>query len=333
MRPLGRRTGVLVLAFAIFVGTMLLRVISTPEEGVLGLLTVPVAIIAFEFGARAGLGAATVATAWVVVWNQLHLSALGYFARGATYVFTALVVGVFADRLRSAQASAVESRERVAELQTERQEQLAAATAERERLAREVHDVIAHSVSVMTVQSTAARRVIDRDPKRAAAALEAIERTGREALAEMRRVVSVLRPAPATEARAPQRGIGDLDELAEQIRAAGLDVTVRLEGDRARVPAALDLSVYRIAQEALTNTLKHGQAHRADVIVRCGEDCVELVCTDDGIGAAAPKNGSSGHGLVGMRERTLMLGGVIDAGPRASGGYRVHARIPLSAAS
>ena len=321
------------LAFAMFVGTLSLRVISTPEEGVLGLLTVPVAIIAFEFGARAGLAAALIASGWVVVWNQLELTPLGYFARGATYVFTALVVGLFADRLRSAQASAVESERRVAELRTERQEQLAAATAERERLAREVHDVIAHSVSVMTVQSTAARRVIDRDPKRAATALEAIERTGREALAEMRRVLSVLRPAPATEARAPQRGIGDLDALADQIRAAGLDVTVRLEGNRARVPAALDLSVYRIAQEALTNTLKHGHAHHADVVVRCSEDCVELECTDDGVGAAATTNGASGHGLVGMRERALMLGGAIDAGPRASGGYRVHARIPLSSGS
>ena len=163
-------------------------------------------------------------------WNQLYLTPLGYFARGATYVFTALVVGVFADRLRAAQEAAVESERRVAELQLERQEQLAAATAERERLAREVHDVIAHSVSVMTVQSTAARRVIERDPRRAAVALEAIERTGRTALAEMRRVLSVLRPAPGAADLAPQRGIDDLDALAAQMHSAGLDVTVQLRG-------------------------------------------------------------------------------------------------------
>ena len=327
MRPLGQRAGVLVLAFAMFVVTMLLRVFATPEDAVLTLLTVPVAVIAFEFGWRAGVMAALIATVWLVIWNQLYLTPLGYFARGATYVFTALVVGVFADRLRSAQAAAVGSERRVIELQVERQEQLAAATAERERVAREVHDVIAHSVSVMTVQSTAARRVIDRDPGRAAAALEAIERTGRDALAEMRRVVSVLRPAPSSDL-APQRGIADLDALADQVRSAGLEVSLRYEGERPFVPAALDLSVYRIAQEALTNTLKHAAANSAAVVVRYAPDAVELECTDDGVGAAN-SNGSTGHGLAGMRERALMLGGLLDTGPRSEGGYRVHARLPL----
>jgi signal transduction histidine kinase len=269
-----------------------------------------------------------VATGWVVVWNQLYLTLLGYFARGATYVFTALVVGVFADRLRAAQEAAVESERQVAELKLERQEQVATATAERERLAREVHDVIAHSVSVMTVQSTAARRVMERDPRRAAVALEAIERTGRSALTELRRVLSVLRPAHAAADLAPQRGIDDLEALAAQMHSAGLDVTVRYEGDRAEVPAALDLSVYRIAQEALTNTLKHAAARRAAVVVRFGEEAIEIECVDDGEGAAL--NGSTGHGLVGMRERALMLGGALDTGPRTEGGYRVHARLPLN---
>ena len=330
MRPLGQRTGVLLLAFAMFVVTMSLRFFATPEDAVLTLLTVPVAVIAFEFGWRPGVVAAVVATIWVVVWNQLYLSPLGYFARGATYVLTALVVGLFADRLRSAQAAAMESERRLAELQLERQEQIAAATAERERLAREVHDVIAHSVSVMTVQSTAARRVMDRDHGRAAAALEAIERTGREALAELRRVLSVLRPAQAAETLTPQRGIEDLEGLAKQIRSAGVEVTVRFEGSRSGVPAALDLSVYRLAQEALTNTLKHAAAHSAAVVVRYGDDAVEVECTDDGSGATAHSNGATGHGLIGMRERALMLGGEIDAGPQPDGGYRVHARLPLN---
>ena len=125
MRPLGQRTGVLLLAFAMFVVTMSLRFFATPEDAVLTLLTVPVAVIAFEFGWRPGVVAAVVATIWVVVWNQLYLSPLGYFARGATYVLTALVVGLFADRLRSAQAAAMESERRLAELQLERQEQVA----------------------------------------------------------------------------------------------------------------------------------------------------------------------------------------------------------------
>jgi signal transduction histidine kinase len=329
MRPLGQRTGVLVLAFAMFVITMLLRVFATPEDAVLTLLTVPVAVIAFEFGWRVGMIASIVATGWVVVWNQLYLTPLGYFARGATYVFTALVVGIFADRLRAAQEAAVGSERQVAELKLERQEQVATATAERERLAREVHDVIAHSVSVMTVQSTAARRVIERDPGRAAIALEAIERTGRSALTELRRVLSVLRPAHATADLAPQRGIDDLEALAAQMHSAGLEVTISYEGDRARVPAALDLSVYRIAQEALTNTLKHAAARRAAVVVRFGEEAIEVECVDDGVGTGPGSNGSTGHGLVGMRERALMLGGALDTGPRTEGGYRVHARLPL----
>jgi signal transduction histidine kinase len=249
-------------------------------------------------------------------------------------VFTALVVGVFADRLREAQVTAVESERRVAELQLERQEQAAAATAERERLAREVHDVIAHSVSVMTVQTTAARRTLERDPSRAAAALEAVERTGRDALAEMRRVLSVLRPAPAGGDLSPQRGIDDLSDLAEQMRGAGLKVDLRTEGDRPRMPAAVDLSVYRIAQEALTNTLKHAGASQAAVVVRYGDGCVELECTDDGAGRPkARRNGGSGHGLTGMRERAMMLGGAVEAGPRAGGGFRVHARLPLRLSS
>ena len=329
MRPLGRRAGVLVLAFAMLVGTMSLRAFATSEDAVLGLLTVPVAVIAFEFGARVGVTAAAVAMGWVIVWNQLQLTPLGYFARGATYVFTAFVVGLFADRLREAQVAAMASERRVVELQFERQEQLATAAAERERLAREIHDVIAHSVSVMTVQSTAARRVIERDRGRAAIALEAIERTGRDALAEMRRVVSVLRPVPADGNLSPRRGVDDLESLATQLRRAGLDVTVRLEGQRPRLSAALDLSVYRIVQEALTNTLKHAAARHAAVVVRFGDGAVEIECTDDGLGAAAPANGSTSHGLVGMRERAAILGGVLDTGPGPTGGYRVHARLPL----
>jgi signal transduction histidine kinase len=329
MRPLGQRSGVLVLAFGMFAATMSLRVFATPEDAVLNLLTVPLALIAFEFGWRKGVVAAVGAIGWVIAWNQLHLTALGYFARGSTYILTALIVGLFADRLRAAQQAAIASERRVTELERERQEQLSAATAERERLARDVHDVIAHSVSVMTVQSTAARRVIDRDPSRAAVALEAIEQTGRQALAEMRRVVSILRPAGGSEELAPQRGIADLESLADQMRSAGLEVTTRIEGARRELPAALDLSIYRIAQEALTNTLKHAAAQRAAVVVRYGPEAIELECTDDGTGNGPPPGRGTGHGLVGMRERALVLGGELQTGPGPRQGYRVHARLPM----
>jgi signal transduction histidine kinase len=328
MRPGGRRAGILLLAFGMFVGTMVLRAFASPEDAVLALLTVPVAVIAFEFGWRGGVAASLIGISWVVVWHQLNLSVIGYLSRGATYLFTGLVVGLFADHLRAAQSAALASQRRVAELQLEREHESVAAAAERERLARELHDVIAHSVSVMTVQSTAARRVIARDPEGAARALEAIERTGREALSEMRNVVGVLRPQLAAIETGPQPGIDDLPTLAEQMETAGLQVQMRFEGTRPRLPAALDLSVYRIAQEALTNTLKHARATRADLVVRYRGDSVEVECTDEGVVAPAA-NGTPGLGLVGMRERTLLLGGEIEVGPRREGGFRVRARLPL----
>ena len=330
MRPGGRRASILLLAFAMFVGTMLLRVFASPEDAVLALLTVPVALIAFEFGVRGGVVAALIAITWVVIWHKLNLSVIGYFSRGATYLFTAIIVGVFADRLRAAQIAALASQRQIAELQLERQQESNAAAAERERLARELHDVIAHSVRVMTVQATAARRVIAKDTTGATRAIEAIERTGREALAEMRKVIGVLRPETHGAGFGPQPGIEDLQRLAEQMQGAGLDVQMRIEGTRPHVDAATDLSVYRIAQEALTNTLKHADSRIAEVVVRYHDDVVEIECIDEGTVTPDRVNGNSaGHGLMGMRERAMLLGGEVDAGPREEGGFRVHARLPL----
>jgi signal transduction histidine kinase len=189
--------------------------------------------------------------------------------------------------------------------------------------------VIAHSVSVMTVQSTAARRVIEEDPPRAATALEAIERTGREAMSEMRRMVSVLRPAPDNELLTPQPGLEDLSTLVDQMEAAGLRVNMLIEGEAPRrIPVAVGLSAYRIVQEALTNTLKHAGPGSADVHLRYSPDSIEIECFDaGGSGTAGTSNG--GHGLVGMRERANLLGGEVFAGPRPGGGFRVHARLPL----
>jgi signal transduction histidine kinase len=330
MRPGGRRASILLLAFAMFLGTILLRVVASPQDAVLSLLTVPVALIAFEFGMRGGVIAALIATSWVVIWHKLTLSAIGYFSRGATYLLTAIIVGLFADRLRAAQIAALASQRQVAELQLERQQESNAAAAERERLARELHDVIAHSVSVMTVQATAARRVLAKDPSGAARALEAIERTGRAALTEMRNVIGVLRPETHAAGFGPQPGIDDLERLAELMHGAGLDVQMRIEGKRPHVAAATDLSIYRIAQEALTNTLKHADSRSAEVVVRYHDDIVEIECTDQGTVTPGHANGNSaGHGLMGMRERAMLLGGEVDAGPRQEGGFRVHARLPV----
>ena len=209
---------------------------------------------------------------------------------------------------------------------------------EQARIARELHDVIAHSVSVIVVQAAAAGDVFDARPDQARAALGSIERAGREALLELRRLLGAVRPdARAEDPTRPQPGLERLDELAEPLREGGLRVVVRREGQAATVPAGVDLSAYRIVQEALTNTLRHARATSAEVTVRYGADAVEVDVRDDGR-AAMPANGDGegearGHGLVGMRERALLLGGTLEAGPQPRGGYRVYARLPLGTAT
>ena len=215
----------------------------------------------------------------------------------------------------------------------------AALTEERARIARELHDVVAHHVSVMTVQASAAKRVLDRDPDRAREALTAVESTGRSALAEMRRIVGVLRahddgddPGHPAE-RGPQPGIADIAELVRQTREAGLNVVLRTEGAPRALAAGADLAAYRVVQEALTNTLKHaGTSVRARVTVRFTAQEVTVRVDDDGPDGAPPEEAASelpGHGLVGMRERVALYGGDLRAGPRTGGGYGVSARFPV----
>jgi signal transduction histidine kinase len=325
-----RRARVVTAAILVFLFTITLRAAAaSTEDAILALNTIPVVMIAFEFGWRGGAIAAAVALSWVIVWHAIDLSPLGYFSRGMTYFAAGLIVGSFADRLRAAQEAVVRSERRVAALAHEQQAQFQAAVMERERLARELHDVIAHSVSVMTVQSTAARRVIADDPARAAIALEAVERTGREAMAEMRRMVAVLRPSAQGELLTPQPGIEDLGALVGQMEAAGLQVKMRVEGEPRGVPVAVGLSAYRIVQEALTNTLKHAGPASADVVVRYAPGTIEIECVDSGSSANATVTGNGGHGLAGMRERATLLGGEVTAGPDPEGNFRVHARLPL----
>jgi signal transduction histidine kinase len=210
-----------------------------------------------------------------------------------------------------------------------REESRSAVSEEQARIARELHDVIAHSVSVIVVQAAAARDVFESRPDQARSALESIERAGRDALAELRRLLSGVRPGEGRDAVDPQPGLDRLDELAAPLRAGGLDVVVRREGAPSSLPAGVDLSAYRIVQEALTNTLRHARATRAEVTVRYDSDAVEVDVRDDGRGAVEHDGEAGGHGLMGMRERALLLGGTLEAGPLPRGGYRVHARLPL----
>jgi signal transduction histidine kinase len=201
---------------------------------------------------------------------------------------------------------------------------------ERTRIARELHDVVAHSVGVIVVQAEGARRVFDRDPERAREALGSIEQTARKALTDMRRSLGVLRDEEMSAMLEPQPGIDDLDGLLEQARSGGLAVELAVEGEPRALPKGVDLSAYRILQEALTNTIKHAGPAHTRVTVRYGERELELEISDDGPGPSVNGvEGDSGLGLVGMRERVASHGGELHLGSSPDGGFVVRASLPL----
>jgi signal transduction histidine kinase len=248
---------------------------------------------------------------------------------GAALVIPAsllLAIGwVLGDNLRTRRAYLREVEDKAERLEREREENARRAAAEEQaRIARELHDVIAHNVSVMVVQAAAAGDVFDAQPTKAREALASIEKTGREALTELRRLLGAVR---ADDGKVPQPGLGRLPALLDQVRAAGLDVDVETEGEQRQLPLGIDLSAYRIVQEALTNTLKHAGASHAQVVLRYSDDELAIDVTDDGRGPTT--NGDQGHGLIGMRERAALYDGDLAAGPRAEGGFAVSARFPL----
>jgi signal transduction histidine kinase len=215
-------------------------------------------------------------------------------------------------------------------LEREREQAEAAAVeAERARIARELHDVISHSISVIAVQSQAIRRRLEPDQEREARDLAGVETTARQAMVEMRRLLGVLRSDGERAPLAPHPGLGQLDRLVEQVRGAGLAVEVRGCADVPPLPPGVDLAAYRIVQEALTNALKHADAGTAVIEIGYSEGLLALTVTDDGCGGAASNGNGSGHGLVGMRERVSLYGGTLDIEPgNGSGGFRVHATLP-----
>jgi signal transduction histidine kinase len=213
--------------------------------------------------------------------------------------------------------------------EAEREEQARLAVAEeRARIARELHDVVGHSVSVMTVQASAVRRLLEPDQDKEREALLVVEQTGREALAEMRRMVGVLRRPDEAPALAPQPSLERIEQLVAHTRETGLPVDLRIEGTPMELPAGIDTTAYRIIQEALTNAVKHARAEKAEVVVRYANGTVELTVSDDGRGDG--DGGGSGHGLVGMRERVSVYGGELEAGPQAGGGFRLRATLPVT---
>ena len=198
---------------------------------------------------------------------------------------------------------------------------------ERERIARELHDVIAHHVSTMVVQAGAERRMLGEDQTETRDVLSTIERVGRGALTEMRRMVSMLRQDPARDL-VPQPTLADVPELVRQMQAAGLAVTLQVLGDRPALPEGVELSAYRIVQEALTNALKHARGASASVVIRHDPETLELIVRDDGRGESTTLD-RGGHGLVGMRERVAMYGGTLEAGPERPIGFTVRVRLPV----
>jgi signal transduction histidine kinase len=238
-------------------------------------------------------------------------------------------------RLRRAYLDELEARARRLERAREADSRAARAE-ERSRIARELHDVVAHHVSVMTVQAGAARRILHRDPEAVQDALSTIEQMGRTALGEMRRLVGVLRTEaePARSELSPQPGVNDVSGLVEQLRETGLQVQLWIEGESRSLSPGVDLAAFRLVQEALTNTLKHaGPQARAWVRIQYADRQLEIEVEDDGRGMAAglgrPGGGGNGHGLMGMRERVALYGGDLRIGPRSGGGFEVRARFPL----
>ena len=219
---------------------------------------------------------------------------------------------------------------RTAELEARQQEQIQAAIAdERARIARELHDIVAHSVSLMVLQAGAARQALDRQPEKARDPLLSVEATGRTAMSELRRLVAMLRQPEDEDQLAPQPSLRHLNLLVDQIRETGLVIDVDESCREDGIPPGVDLSAYRIAQEALTNVLKHASAAHVSVSVRCDGAAVEVTVEDDGRGPSDHGSLTGGHGIIGMRERVSLFGGRFEAGARAGGGFRVFAHLPF----
>ena len=228
-------------------------------------------------------------------------------------------------------------RERARRLEREREEQARLAVAEeRMRIARELHDAIAHSVSVMVVQAAAAQQVLPHSPERATDALVAIQDIGRQAVVELRRMLGILRAQGESPSLAPEPGVAALEDLVAQVREVGLPVELTVEGEAKPLSSGVDRSAYRIVQEALTNTLKHAGPATAEVTLTYGDRALEIDVLDDGLGASdghggfgAPDRRGGGFGLAGMRERATLYGGALESGPRPGRGYALHASLPL----
>ncbi len=336
----------LLLTAAIGVGQLVFRIETNPGDAAMFAITYTVASgpTVPRWASRCALAGAVFGPA-LSFWRFRDEE--GGQSVGESLVVTVLLTvpfvlaWVLGDSMRTRRAYWAQLEERAARLEKEREAQSRiAVAAERARIARELHDVVAHNVSVMVVQADGAAYVLDAAPEQTRQALETISGTGRQALAEMRRLLGVLRTGEQPEGGeyVPQPGVEQLTDLMDQVRSAGLPVDFRTEGEPRELPSSVALTVYRIVQEALTNTRKHGGPDvGATVRLSYRDDDLDLLVEDDGRGAQRElyEDGGAdglGHGLIGMRERVGMVGGTLTAGPRPGGGFRVSAVLPLKPA-
>ncbi|MFI8947410.1 sensor histidine kinase [Streptomyces sp. NPDC053750] len=332
----------LLLAAALGLGQLALDVSTMPADFALLVIVYTVAATGARWASRTalvmGLCAAPVAQ---LRWPMEEAGAGGNIAITVFQAVPFALAWVLGDSIRTRRAYFAQLEERAARLEKEREAQAkVAVAAERARIARELHDVVAHNVSVMVVQADGAAYVLDAAPDQAKKALETISSTGRQALAEMRRLLGVLRTGEHQEAGeyVPQPDVQQIEDLVEKCRSSGLPVDFKVEGTPRALPSGVELTAYRIVQEALTNTRKHGGPNAgASVRLVYFDDGLGLLVEDDGKGAPHElyEEGGldgQGHGLIGMRERVGMVGGTLDAGPRQGGGFRISALLPLKPA-
>ncbi|MFS0695648.1 sensor histidine kinase [Streptomyces nitrosporeus] len=334
----------LLLAIGTGLAQLVLGVRPDVADFALLVITYTVAAVGERWASRLALGC-SLAAAGVSQLRWPPETQTGGWAQSVFVVVVMTVPFVLAwvlgDSARTRRAYFSQLEERAARLEREREAQSkVAVAAERARIARELHDVVAHNVSVMVVQADGAAYVMEASPEQAKQALETISGTGRQALAEMRRLLGVLRTGDSPEGGeyVPQPDVEQIEELIGKVREAGLAVDFKIEGTPRPLPSGVELTAYRIVQEALTNTRKHGGPDAgASVRLVYFDDGLGLLVEDDGRGASHElyEDGGAdgaGHGMIGMRERVGMVGGTLDAGPRPGGGFRISALLPLKPA-
>lgn len=332
---LARGRSPLLVVATVLVSLAVPAVLYGTSEGLGAFLLAGLAL--YSLGAHASLREAVAGLAiyagWAVLLTARDPSVTGGGEAARSLIYFACLLPAWAVGLlvRNPRLRALEWETRATRAERQRRElERDALAAERTRIARELHDIVAHSVSMVVLQAEAGDSRLDSDPGAAREAFHAIETTAREAMAELRRLLGVLRDEPSPDSLAPQPSLHELPRVLDAVRQAGFDVHLQMDDDFPQLAPGLELNLYRIVQEALTNSIKHSNGSKVSVFVRRNGSAVELEITDDGRGAVGPQV-PGGHGLVGIRERVQLHGGRLEAGP-ADRGYRVWARLPLEVA-